>query len=200
MGPVAAQLADRYARPAIVVALEGDTGVGSGRSISGFDLVEALQACEGMLLRYGGHPQACGLTIESDRLDGFRERINQHAAASANGRPFGRPLRVDAEGTLEQVTVAIGEQMERCAPFGSGNPRPSLMLSGLSVRRETARRGWVSDGTRRLKLWGTLEGCAEGERYDVVVSPMLKDGELVLSLTDTRMSVAAAASGDGGLT
>ncbi|MBI3323045.1 MAG: hypothetical protein HYZ95_01115, partial [Candidatus Omnitrophica bacterium] len=100
MGPVAAQLAGRFGRPAIAIAFGGRVGVGSGRSPSAFNLLEALRACEGMLLRYGGHPQACGLTIQATHLDGFRESINSHARASLAHRTLIPRLRVDAETSL----------------------------------------------------------------------------------------------------
>lgn len=188
MGPVAAQLVERFSRPAIAIALDGGTGVGSGRSMAGFNLVEALQACDGMLLRYGGHPQACGLTLSAERLEQFRERINRHAADTLDCRRLDPAVQVDAGVSLDQLTSSTAEQVERCAPFGTGNPKPVLRLSGVAVERDTARRGWACDHSRRVRLWGTLEGCAPDERYDLLVSPRLKDGELVLSLADARVA------------
>ncbi|MBI3323835.1 MAG: DHH family phosphoesterase, partial [Candidatus Omnitrophica bacterium] len=104
MGPIAAQLVEQYARPTIAIALDEHVGVGSGRSPVGVNLLQALQACQGMLLRYGGHPQACGLMIKSRNMEQFRDQINQHVRDSLRRDRLEQTLTIDAEATLEDLT------------------------------------------------------------------------------------------------
>lgn len=191
MGPLAAQLAERYGRPAIAIAVdERGVGVGSGRSPSAFDLLDALRACDGMLLRYGGHQRACGLTLRVDDLDAFRRTINQHAQASGARQRLSRALQIDAEVSVRDVTTAVASSMERLAPFGPGNPRAAVLMRRVSVRQEATGGSWVTDGTSAVRLRGRLTGVVPSERYDVVGSPGIQEGKLVVAMRDVRMAAS----------
>ena len=192
MGPLASQLLERYARPAIAIAWDERIGVGSGRSTSVFNLFEALRACEGVLLRYGGHPQACGLTLKLANLETFREQINRHAHAALGRHRLVPRLTIDLELTLREVTTSFVSALEHFKPFGPGNPRPLILLRRLALERNPAGATWVTDGrTTRLRTRGGLAGLLSAERYDVVTSPALVEGRVVLSICDARISSAA---------
>ena len=190
MGPLAAQLLERYARPAIAIAFDERTGVGSGRSPSAFNLFEALRACQGMLLRYGGHPQACGLTIHAGQLERFREFINRHAETALGRRSLVRTLSIDAELTLGDVTPHLAATIERFKPFGPGNPRPLVLIRKVTVEMHEAGETWLTDGPARVRVRGKVVGLTSSERYDVVASPVSVAQEVALSLCDARLSTA----------
>ena len=191
MGPVAAQLAGRFGRPAIAIAFGGRLGVGSGRSPSAFNLLDALRACEGMLLRYGGHPQACGLTIQAAHLDGFRESINHHARASLAHRTLVPRLRVDAETSLGEVTPQTVAALPQFRPFGPGNPAPLLLVRRLEAQAGRHGAVWLSDGRGRVRTKGRVGGLVSGCYYDVVGMPGASDDGVAWSLRDARICAAA---------
>lgn len=190
MGPIAAQFVEQYARPTIAIALDERVGIGSGRSPAGVNLLEALQACHGMLLRYGGHPQACGLMIQSQHVEQFREQINRHIRDSLRGERLEHTLRIDAEATLGDLTCGVASMLERFKPFGPGNPRPLWLVRNVAMDLDAPRGCWLTDGQTRVRLRGRRGGLVPTERYDVVVSLALTEEDLTLSLCDARLCSA----------
>jgi single-stranded-DNA-specific exonuclease len=130
IGIVASRVAERRHRPAILIALEGDTGTGSGRSIPGFDLLGALHAASGPLTRYGGHRAAAGLTIERERVGAFRELVEEHAARTLTAEQLVPVERVDAVASGAQLGLALAEELELLEPCGAGNPSARLLVPG----------------------------------------------------------------------
>jgi single-stranded-DNA-specific exonuclease len=128
IGIVAARIAERHHRPAVLIALDGEEGTGSGRSIPAFDLLGGLEAASRHLLRHGGHRAAAGLTIERANLDAFREAFAAHAAATLTPEDLRREVRVDAVVPGDQLTLTLAEELERLAPFGQGNRPVSLLV------------------------------------------------------------------------
>jgi single-stranded-DNA-specific exonuclease len=128
IGIVAARIAERHHRPAVLIALDGEEGTGSGRSIPRFDLLGGLHAAAGTLLRYGGHRAAAGLTIERGRVDAFRDAFAEHAAGVLAPEDLRPEVRVDAVVPGDALTLGLAEELERLAPFGQGNPAPSLLV------------------------------------------------------------------------
>ncbi|GAA3408262.1 single-stranded-DNA-specific exonuclease RecJ [Paenibacillus hodogayensis] len=135
IGIVAAKLLERYYRPAIVLAIDPDTGLakGSARSIPGYDMYRALTCCAGLLDHYGGHQAAAGMTVHRDKLPDFRESLNRLADEWLDDEQLVPVLQADALFTLEDVTVDCIRQIEALAPFGMGNPAPKFVLNGLQV-------------------------------------------------------------------
>lgn len=132
IGIVASRLMDRFGRPAIVISLENGEGRGSGRAPLDFNLHGALEACAGHLIRYGGHAAAAGLMIEEENLAAFRGAINQWAARSYPV-PKPRPLALDAAVSIAELTLPAVRELERLAPFGSGNHLPLFLVQGAVV-------------------------------------------------------------------
>jgi single-stranded-DNA-specific exonuclease len=134
VGIVASRLVERYARPVVLIATDGGTGRGSGRSVPGFDLVEALGACAGHLGRFGGHAMAAGLEIDAGEVEAFREAFLAHAAATAPPAAMARES-VDAVVGVgrEGIGIELAEQFDRLAPFGAANPEPRLLVPAARI-------------------------------------------------------------------
>jgi single-stranded-DNA-specific exonuclease len=128
IGIVASRIAERHHRPAVLIALDGDEGTGSGRSIPPFDLLAGLQAASADLLRHGGHRAAAGLTIARGRVDAFRAAFVEHAAAMLAPDDLVPVQRVDAVVPGDALHIGLAEELERLAPFGMGNPEPALLV------------------------------------------------------------------------
>lgn len=148
LGIVAARLSQHFYRPCFVLKIEGETATGSGRSIDRYHLHKGLETLSGMLLRYGGHSQAAGLTLKAQDLDRF------HAALAGEvGRRLAQPdlipsLTIDTELPLDDLNEGFIDQVERLAPFGRGNQEPLFGASGVgptAVKR-------VGQGGAHLKL------------------------------------------------
>ncbi len=128
IGIVAARIAERHHRPTVLIALDGEEGTGSGRSIPAFDLLAGLEAGAELLDRYGGHRAAAGLTIAREAVAGFRERFVAHAGEVLTPADLVPECRVDAVVPGNALTLGLAEELERLAPFGQANPPVSLMV------------------------------------------------------------------------
>lgn len=183
VGIVASRIVERWRRPAVVVSFEGGSiGQGSGRSVEGFHLYEALEECRGLLEGYGGHRMAAGLRIRRDRIEEFAARIRKLAAAHLEAAHEPHVLSVDLEIPLENVDREVADVLSHLAPHGEDNPPPVLLSRGVvlgdvaAVGRDGAHlRGTLQEaglGTASLRMiaFGKGERAAElraGERYDV---------------------------------
>ena len=150
VGIVAARVVDRLHRPTVVVALDGDTGKGSARSIEGFHLYDAIAASSEHLVRFGGHRHAAGVTVKADKLDAFRNALQSHAASSLSDQDLVPRLRLDAPFALEHVDLALVEALEQLGPFGAGNPEP--VFFGPARAREVRVLANKGEGEPHLKL------------------------------------------------
>ncbi len=135
IGIVASRLAERYHRPTILIAAPPDElGRGSARSIEGCNVTAAIAAQREMLIKFGGHPMAAGLTIDPERIPEFRRALSRTVSEML---PIGEGLRpslqIDGYLSLGELTLDLVEQLERLAPFGSGNPPLTLVSRGLSL-------------------------------------------------------------------
>jgi len=128
IGIVASRIAERHHRPAVLVALDGEEGTGSGRSIPGFDLLGGLDAASAHLLRHGGHRAAAGCTIAAAEVDAFRAAFVAHAEASLTPEDLVPLQRVDAVVPGDALALPLAEELQRLAPFGMGNPEPALLV------------------------------------------------------------------------
>jgi single-stranded-DNA-specific exonuclease len=137
IGIVASRLVDLFHRPTILIALEGEHGKGSGRSIPGFHLHEALSACSQHLVRFGGHKYAAGLTVGVETLRSFIERFDEIAEAALAVEDLLPELRIDAELAPEQISLQTAEEITSLEPFGMGNPRPVFLLRNVGVLQKS---------------------------------------------------------------
>jgi single-stranded-DNA-specific exonuclease len=144
IGIVAGRLAEEYHRPVVLISLDElgcKPGMGSGRSIAGFNLHEALSACETHLVCHGGHEAAAGLTIQEAAIDAFRADFCSYAARQISPDDCGAELFVDAEAPLTALTTKTVQQIESLAPFGHGNHRPVLCTSDVRLAEPPRRIG-----------------------------------------------------------
>jgi single-stranded-DNA-specific exonuclease len=134
IGIVASKLVDRYALPVVMIALEGDAGRGSARGTEQIHLFQALQACAGVLRGFGGHRAAAGLSIDRDRLDGFRAAFLEVVDASVAREPAEKRIYVDGEIQPSQLDVGLVEQLSVLSPYGWGNPEPLFVAKNMTVK------------------------------------------------------------------
>lgn len=131
-GIVASRLVERYGRPCIVISRSGDQAKGSGRSVEGFSLFDAVHSCRDLLQRYGGHPMAAGLSLTSDQIPVFRRQINEFAHKAAPKMPA--PVVVtDCKLNPAALRPDIPESIGVLEPFGTGNPEPLFGLFDLEL-------------------------------------------------------------------
>ena len=152
IGIVAGRLAEKYHRPVVLVALDAmgtRSGIGSARSVPGFDLHAALEACDECLLAHGGHAAAAGLKIDEERIDAFRTAFCEVAATEISQQERVADLLIDAEFPLSAFTTKTVGQMERLAPFGQHNARPLLCASGATLQGPPKA---IGAGGRHLSL------------------------------------------------
>ncbi|AEG15656.1 single-stranded-DNA-specific exonuclease RecJ [Desulfofundulus kuznetsovii DSM 6115] len=185
IGIVASKLVEILYRPVLLVSLDGGQGKGSGRSIPGFHLYQALSSCREHLLAFGGHEGAAGFTITADRVDALREALNDYAAAVMSPDLLRPGLEIDALVSLEDIPCEVVAELESLSPHGHGNPEPLLACCGVAVIncREVGRDGRHlkllvrENGTVRdsigFDLVGYLENLAPGEAVDLAFVPSL---------------------------
>jgi single-stranded-DNA-specific exonuclease len=216
IGIVASRMVERYHRPCVVIALDGDTGRGSGRSISAFDLHAGLAACAHHLNRFGGHRAAAGLEIDRGAVDAFREAFVAHAASVLSPADLVAEQRVDAVVPGDTLGTPLAEELEQLAPFGHGNPAPTLLVPAARVSQvrsmgedgQHARFTLSSGGTTAravaFRTAARLLPSSDEERYDAAVRLELNEWNgtieprLVLKALVPTEHAACAVPGAGG--
>ena len=173
LGLIAGRLAERYYRPVVAVSLGDEVSRASARSISEFDIVQALAESGAPFVKFGGHPQAAGFTLATSLLGELEAGMTERARRELDGLDLSPMLDVDCEATLSEATGENFEFMRSLEPFGAGNPAPVLLTRG--AKAVEARR--VGSGGRHLKLVVEQGGVAvdaiafgQGEMLEVVWS------------------------------
>jgi single-stranded-DNA-specific exonuclease len=136
IGICASRVVERFGRPALVIARDGEEAHGSGRSIAGFHLLDALETVPELFVRFGGHAHAVGFAMRAEHVGELRRRINDYARARLGGEPLQPVLEYDAELTMEEVTPRLWEQLRSLQPFGMGNPEPVFLARGVTLMGE----------------------------------------------------------------
>lgn len=181
IGIVASRLVERYYRPTVLVALAGDGGKGSARSIRGYHLYQGLQACAGHLAAFGGHAMAAGMSLAREQLAGFAAALESHARETLANDDLVPKLQHDGFLLLEELDLATLQELQGLAPFGMGNPEPLLLVEGARARqvqsigeshlRFTACQGAYS---HPAIAFGMAERRAEFEgELDLLVTPQI---------------------------
>lgn len=141
VGIVASRVLREFYRPTIIIGGEGNEWRGSGRSIEGFDLAAALCQCDDLLLAHGGHAMAAGLSIQPDKIDDLRMRLNQIARQSIKPEDLQPPLRLDAEIDGADLTLDTIRELNRLLPTGQSNPTVRVFVKNVSLDRAARRIG-----------------------------------------------------------
>lgn len=220
IGIVAAKLTERYDVPTILISFDGEIGKGSGRSPEGIDLVKALEASSDLLIRYGGHTMAAGMTIAKEKLPAFVERFDSVVAATVRDIPH---LEYDLQVTPSQLTLRAAQELTLLEPCGAANPLPLFCWKGATIESV------LPLGDRHTKLICAGEGIShpvllfgtprreldlfEGDRIDLLFELSINefrgntslqliargyrmaDGEITISKADHKRA-ARLAEGD----
>jgi len=155
VGIVASRVLQAFYRPTIILGGPAERDVewrGSGRSIAGFDLAAALRDCDDLLVRHGGHAMAAGLSIQPDKIDLLRKRLNELARRALKPEDLQPPLRLDAEVGLDEITLESLEKLARLKPTGQGNPPVQFCARNLAHQRPLQR---IGADRQHVKMWVT---------------------------------------------
>ena len=133
VGIVASRVVEKTGRPALVIAKEAEEAHGSGRSITAFHLLNALESCHDLFTRFGGHAHAVGFAMPSKDVPALKQRLNTYAQAMLTPKDLLPELRIDAEITLSSVTPELLDDLGRLEPFGHGNREPVFSSSSVSL-------------------------------------------------------------------
>ncbi|MBE6631448.1 MAG: hypothetical protein E7623_01970 [Ruminococcaceae bacterium] len=180
IGIVASRITEKYNLPSILVSFEDGVGKGSGRSIHGMNLVDALRDSQDLLMKFGGHALAAGLSIERDRLDEFKKRINAYAKTHVSEEDAEVSLEIDCEVFPKELNIALAEELLCLEPYGISNPVPLFVMRNLRVtdicgigqNKHTRLTLSSADGARITALcFGTepeAVNSVNGELIDIV--------------------------------
>lgn len=160
-GIIASQIMRKYRRPTLLLIIENGEAMGAARSVEGFDIVAALGRVSDILIKYGGHSQAAGLTIAAGKLPEFRERMKAIASDEISAELLVPTIHIDAELKAEDISLDLVRELSEMEPFGMGNPNPVFAVKGMKVR-EHVRMGAGND---HLKLRVSKNG---GQAFNAV--------------------------------
>ena len=218
VGIVASRVVEKTGRPALVIAKEGEEAHGSGRSISAFHLLEALESCHDLFTRFGGHAHAVGFAMPSKDVPVLKQKLNDYAQTMLKPEDFSPKISIDADIPLSSVTPELLENLGRLEPFGHGNREPVFSSHGVSLlmppriikdkhiklrvnqRRSDAKTSYSYEavGWRMAERLQT-EALQPGDNLDVAFTVGLNFhpdfGGLELTLEDFRKSVATTVAG-----
>ncbi len=144
IGIVSSRITEKYGLPSVLISFKGaitiephamDNGKGSGRSVKGMNLVDALAYCDDVLEKYGGHELAAGLTVRRGNIDEFRRKINEYAANNLTDDLFTVRLEADCELDMPHIRLELAEEISTLEPFGAGNPTPVFSMKDVTVQR-----------------------------------------------------------------
>ncbi|MCA9538225.1 MAG: single-stranded-DNA-specific exonuclease RecJ [Myxococcales bacterium] len=201
VGIVASRVVERFHRPAILLARDGDLLKGSARSTGDVDIKAALDACAEHLLRYGGHVAAAGMTLRVEKFEAFRDALCDAVGRLRHGPPGPPALEADAEIALDKLSLADVEALEAVGPFGHANPSPSLISRAVRGQPRPLRGGHLkimldaADGPCEALAWNREhEAPMWRGPVDLFYSPRIEQWRgrrrLVLRVLDMRPAAA----------
>lgn len=148
IGIVASRVTERCGKPCMIISRGETEAKGSGRSIEGFSLFEAICACGDLLIKFGGHPMAAGITLKPENIEAFRKRINRYAAEHFSQMPT-QTVTLDCKLNPAALSVSMAQSLTQLEPFGNGNPQPVFGLFNMELSNVTPVGG---GGHLRLTL------------------------------------------------
>lgn len=199
IGIVSSRLTEKFNVPCILISIEDGVGKGSGRSIKGLNLSDALEYCSDLLIRYGGHELAAGLTVDKDNIDSFRKKINDYAREHMGDDGAQICLEIDGEARAEEINIKLAQELAGLEPCGTDNPQPLILMRNADVLLSEA----IGEGKHtRLNLSGHTAvvfgspDCEvdlfEGDTADVVfkldINEFRGNRSAQLMLCDARIS------------
>lgn len=163
IGIVSSRITEIYSRPSILISVQDGIGKGSGRSIKGFNIYESLKYSSEYLIKYGGHEMAAGITIKSENIEAFKEKINNYANDCLNDVDLVPIIEIESHIKDEKINADAVKQINLLEPFGNGNVAPIYSIDNLVIKNISTVKG-----NRHLKL------CAhkDGVDYDIIAFDM----------------------------
>jgi single-stranded-DNA-specific exonuclease len=203
IGIVASKLVDRFGMPAILISLKDGIGKGSGRSVADFNIYQGLKRCESLLLSYGGHQYAAGISIREEDIDRFSAQFRDVILGSVPETDFTVCTTIDSHCSLTDINHELLSQFERLAPFGSRNPEPVLCVRSVSlaspavVGNNHLRMRVSGGGVTRNSIWfgrGQFLPDVGAEVMDIVFTPQINlwhgSADIQLKMRDVALAAA----------
>jgi len=185
VGLIASRIKDTYNKPTIAMGYRGDEITGSGRSIAGFNLIGAMQEIPECFSKFGGHPMACGFTLEGD-LEEMKKKLTGKLEIASKDIDLTPTLEIDAEIRLEDITWDLFETLQKFEPFGMKNPKPTYMARGIKVvkiegmgKDKKHMRLTVSHDTPRLRKVVGWNFCSDTKSEGKNWCTTLQPGDLI---------------------
>jgi len=176
-GIAASDMVKRFNKPTVLLILEGDEAMGAARSVEGVDIVSFIEGCKDILVKYGGHKAAAGLTVAKKNLDEFRKRIKFIAATRIAGETLSPKISVDEVLNIEDVSVGLIKELEMLEPCGAGNPFPVFVINDVVLRDFS---GVGANGTHLKAFFENKTGDISGIGWQMgVLAGDFKRGEKV---------------------
>ena len=219
VGIVSSRITEKYGLPSILISFDGavegipspvDVGKGSGRSVKGLNLVEALADCRDLLVRFGGHELAAGLTVRRQDIPEFRRRINEYASERLTDEMTAVRYEADCEVTAAELTLEQAMELERLEPFGVENPTPQFILKDAMLQRviplgagKHTKLMLYKDGQILQAIWFGMSASRmnllAGDTVDVLFQLNINDYQgvrtLQLMIQDARMAESVTLAG-----
>ena len=205
IGIVASRLVDRYCRPVILISLRDGIGKGSGRSVADFNIYEGLKKCDSMLITYGGHRFAAGISIREEDIPAFSSLLENVVQTELAGSDFMSQTFIDSSCQLSDINHAFVSAMEMLAPFGNRNPEPILCVNNVNVTSPSIvgnnhlRMRINGDGVSCNSIWfskGHFLHTLSGPRLDIAFTPQINhwngSSDIQLKMRDMAVQNPAA--------
>jgi len=203
IGIVASKLVDRYYRPTILISLKDGIGKGSGRSIADFNIYKGLKECDSLLLSYGGHRYAAGISIKEEDIKEFSHMLEDIINKKVNVSDFVSQTNIDAMCNLNDISYGLISEIGRLAPFGSGNPEPIFCVRNINVSSQSVvgnnhlRMRVSRDGVSYSSIWfnkGHLINFLSEPTLDIAFTPHINiwngASDIQLKMKDIAVPVA----------
>jgi single-stranded-DNA-specific exonuclease len=200
VGIVASRLVDQFSRPSFVISLKDGVGKGSGRSVADFNIHKGLQQCAPLLLSFGGHYRAAGISIKEDDIDEFACMLDEIIRDSGKSSSLAAQTLIDAECSLQDINLDLIQQISMLAPFGCENPEPVLCARNLKasspsvVGNSHLRMRLSSNGASCNAIWfgmGKHLSAINGANLDVAFTPQINywngNSDIQLKLKDAAI-------------
>lgn len=188
VGIVSSKITEKFYKPSILFAIDGEEAKGSGRSISGYNLFEALESSTDLLVKFGGHELAAGLSIKSDKIDEFRERINSYVPEKISKECMIPTVLIDAVIKVAYISLDTVDDINRLQPFGVENPTPVFAVKNIKIHRISV----MSEGRHlRMTLYKDGKfldavGFGMGEYYNCLKEEDFVDAAFGIDINDYK--------------
>lgn len=188
VGIVSSKITEKFYKPSILFAIDGNEAKGSGRSVSGFNLFGALENCSDLLEKFGGHELAAGLTIKAENIEAFRKKINDYSKDSISETMLVPTIALDAAIKVPYITIETVNDINRLQPFGVDNPTPAFAVKNIKIHKISV----MSDGKHlRMTLFKDGKyldavGFGMGEYYHHLEEGDFIDVAFALDINDYK--------------